>query len=538
MAVLVRILFAFLISENVFAFQYQDLTQEQKRQWMAMLHYDSAHGESRIIDSSFFLSEKGRSDPESEWNALISHAQDPVSDDPDEHPRCRFPGRYYWLGSIYDERYKNIPDFCHKLLNWPVLLDTKSISVIFVTGYMGNPASAFGHVFLKLDRSEKDDLMDQSINFGALVPPEESLPAYVIKGIFGGYVAGYSDRYFYTQDVTYSRTELRDMWKYPLNLTESQKMQFLLHVWEILTKKEKYYFLTENCATAVSDVIEAAIGEKVSDDSGFWYSPVEFIHDMSELHLRNNYGERYPILGDAVFIPSAERELKYHFDQLSPAEKDSVISAVQGSPEKIYSVILEVKGAENKVKVADAILGGYQYLYVKEQPDPSGRVLEGRRIALASRFSVNGLSADEYKIEPPTDPPTSSDRPTVLSTGFGYFGSDESFRYIFGFSPFSQESSGKSTLDGSELVFMDAYIAADRQDISFQGIDYVRVRKIALNPLPLNSVDTLSWKVRVATDRIGDFGSDKIHHTASFFAGRAIGVPGFVLVPYVGIWCA
>ena len=65
---------------------------------------------------------------------------------------------------------------------------------------------------------------------------------YILKGLTGQYQSGYSDQYFYNQDLTYRDTEFRDMWEYELNLTEEEKELILLHIWEITAKKYDYYF--------------------------------------------------------------------------------------------------------------------------------------------------------------------------------------------------------------------------------------------------------------------------------------------------------
>ena len=114
--------------------------------------------------------------------------------------------------------------------------------MVFVSGYLGNPASAFGHSFIKINQSnnENENLFDTSISYGALLPPDYTMFDYMVKGVTGGYDASYSDQYYYNQDITYSNQEFREMWEYRLRLTEEQKQLFLFHAWELMDKKFQY----------------------------------------------------------------------------------------------------------------------------------------------------------------------------------------------------------------------------------------------------------------------------------------------------------
>ena len=104
------------------------------------------------------------------------------------------------------------------------------------TGAAG-PASSFGHSLLRLnteDGSASDGLVDLGVNFGALVPDGESTLVYVVKGLSGGYQAGFSDKPYYAHDLMYSRTEFRDMWDYALDLVDAERMMLVYHLWEIV----------------------------------------------------------------------------------------------------------------------------------------------------------------------------------------------------------------------------------------------------------------------------------------------------------------
>ena len=182
------------------------------------MHYGRDGKSSDVITTNFFLSPHGRLDPQAELSATIKAYFLPWGEDANQHARCRFPARYFWLA-----KQITLPDYrlheprCQRLAQWALFDRVQSISVLQVSGYFGNPASMFGHALIKFNTNSPDDkegFFDLSLNFGALVPENEATLVYVVRGLFGGYKAGFSDKYFYTQDLVYSRTEFRDIWEY------------------------------------------------------------------------------------------------------------------------------------------------------------------------------------------------------------------------------------------------------------------------------------------------------------------------------------
>jgi hypothetical protein len=125
-----------------------------------------------------------------------------------------------------------------------VLDELHSISLYLIGGYFGNPASTFGHAVLKFNSDSTDQpnpLFDVTVGFGALVPENEWSVRYIAKGIFGGYDARFLDKYYYSQDLVYSRSEFRDIWDYRLKLPREDQELLVFHVWEVLGKNFDYF---------------------------------------------------------------------------------------------------------------------------------------------------------------------------------------------------------------------------------------------------------------------------------------------------------
>ena len=286
--------------------------------WLKLLHFDQNAKKSEIISNDFFLSQQGQHDPKSELISTIEAYFEPRITSGNSHARCKFPARYFWLSTQislpeYSLRYSQ----CSKFEKWALLDDVKSISLLLVSGYLGNPASIFGHSLLKFNTytsEEQTDLFDLTINYGALIPENESTWRYIARGILGGYEAGFSDKYFYAQDIVYSRTEFRDIWDYELNLSYSQQTLLVLHIWEIVGKKFNYYFLDKNCAYRLAELLEVVVDDHLLENARIWYAPVETFHEIESLDITKKENHQSRLIKSVRFIPSAQRELYHTFN--------------------------------------------------------------------------------------------------------------------------------------------------------------------------------------------------------------------------------
>ena len=136
---------------------------------------------------------------------------------------------------------------------------------------------------------------------------------YIFKGLTGGYEAGFSDKYYYVQDLVYSNTEFRDIWDYQLNLDEEQKLFLLLHIWEIVGKKFQYVFTTRNCAYEVSKLLEVILKEPIVHSANAWYAPVESCHGLRSIDDKKKKEGTKPLIKNVVYIPSDQMVIYAHY---------------------------------------------------------------------------------------------------------------------------------------------------------------------------------------------------------------------------------
>lgn len=434
------------------------------KEWHQLLYFDK---KSQIIDKNYFLSEIGSVDAKAELIATINSYKEQNTDN---DPVCLFPARYYFLSKYIDfPNYKKINDGCIKLKKWQPLNNTDSISLVLVSGYMSNPASTFGHSLIKLN-NKKSGLFDTSINYGALVPDNENMLTYIYKGLTGGYEAGFSDKYFYEQDLMYSNKEYRDMWEYKLNLSNEQKDLILLHLYEILTKKFNYYFLNRNCGYRVSEIINLVSQEKTINQD-LWYLPIE---TFDFLETKENY-----LINEIKYIPSNKKVFNYYFEKLTKKEKLAVKQFIK---DNTFIGLNE----EETINVLDFLLIYYKNT-LNIYPDNIDAKYSLRKVIL-ERFKLKPSKKEITNIETRISPAKNTN-PIDFKIGY-----DKNL--VISFSPYKQNFLDKTNINYDELSFFNLMVQIE-DNIRLKYLDLVKIQKINSEKTELLNDNPYSWKINV-----------------------------------------
>jgi hypothetical protein len=488
-------------------------------QWLRLLHISQPGQPSEIRSGDFFLAANGREDAAAELRATLAAYAAPWPEDQDSHPRCRFPARYHWLSRKIDlPGYVRREPRCRRFEQWARLDQLRSISVLLISGYFGNPASTFGHALIKLNTEQglaTDGLLDLSINYGALVPEHESAPVYVLRGLFGGYEAAFSDKLHYANDLVYARTEFRDVWDYELALDDDARELLVMHLWEVVGRKFAYYFLTENCAYRIAELIELATGSRLLERSSVWYIPVEMFHRLDDVPRRGGH----PLVQSVRFVPSAERLLRQRLASLNPAEA-SVAQASIASDANDLDHQLQALPGERQPVVLDAMLAYYEYRLVAD-PSLSESTRGAKDRVLRQRLSLS--SSDESTSHPVMQLPSlaSASAPMVGALSAGHERHGESFVRLR-WAPVSYDFTTFNGLETGELTVMDWVVDVDdRGAARLEQLDLARVRKLNVSPTRIPGESRMSWQARVGARRELRDGTAHTDGFAAFGVGRA-----------------
>jgi hypothetical protein len=210
--------------------------------------------QGRSRSSEFYLhAERETWSEAKEWDAWLSAWKAAESDEERIKLRCRFPARF-------EVSRKVLPPtpLCSEVREWLERLQAQSVSLVYASQYSGNPASLFGHTFLRVNSRDRTRAFDQALWFAADGEPSWWMLDYAWNGIFGNYRGIFGSAPYFTKVLEYRTRESRDLWSYPLKLRAEEVELLLLHFWELRASAWfPYYFLDENCTGLLLEFLSA-----------------------------------------------------------------------------------------------------------------------------------------------------------------------------------------------------------------------------------------------------------------------------------------
>ena len=402
--------------------------------------------------------------------------------------------RYHWLkGRLSFDDTKLPPVQCERFDRWFAEFDTDAISLIFPSAFMNNPASMFGHTFLRLDQrgqTEQTRILAYTINFAAEVPQGRNLD-YAIRGIFGGYRGYFSTVPYYIKVLEYRDIENRDIWEYRLTFTQEQIRRLLMHAWEMGNASFDYFFLKENCSYHLLALLEYADpGLRLTDQFLFWTVPADTVRLITK---------QPGLVGDIAYRPSRGTLIRRKREYLSSPEQALVrrfvgdVSLVQSSNE------LKALPINRQAFVLDVVS---DYLRYKGESDKSEQspYREQNRTVLAARSSLR-IPSEDLAIRPFAMQPEIGHSTSRASLGGGWRNNDtfEELTVRVGYHDLLDPEPGYTPGAQIEVgsVSLRHYNRANQTRVE---------RATILNILSLSPIDSLfmapSWKVNLGMQTI------------------------------------
>lgn len=394
-------------------------TQAKKKSWLKLIHYEAdwtnaGKFRSVIHSPEFFLSPSGKTNPVEELRTSLEAMFEPVQTDPNQHAKCRFPARRIWLLQNfpeYSELLKAID--CPDFLAWSQLEKTDSVSLVFANGYLGNPASYYGHLFLKFNRasgSQSSYLIDQTLNFGAIGTTKDDPVSYIFKGIFGGYDGGFSPAEFYFHNASYTEKELRDLWEYQLSIGENDVRYIVSHAWEVTGKRYTYYFFRDNCAYRVAELIEIVDGIEIIPKNRLWTIPQAVLQNMNFARYQHK-----ALIKNRIIHPSRQSRLYQKYRELDQKQRKIVASIVKQKERLDDSQIKNLPINEQQA-ILDTLLDYYKF--TQDRKDAFTVSMSNEYVAtLAARINLPPSNFISQKTNQEA-PPDSGKAPSWVQLGF------------------------------------------------------------------------------------------------------------------------
>jgi len=317
--------------------------------WLQLLYYKkdgNGYSNNSYLDS-FFVSKEGRTNPEQELKAsLIAIKDNRKVGQLKKAFACAFPARYEYLKNKYPHLKKKFK--CPEFEHWKNEIGAKEVFLVYASSYVSNPASMFGHSFLRLSRGGKtksDALLDYSVGFMAITNPDDNPVMYSVKGIIGSYVGHFDVKPFYMQVGLYQNAEDRDLWEYKLPLGEEETDLLVKHLWEVSRNTGfPYYFFDDNCSLYVLKLIEAVRPEwKITKKKKYLFAhPIETLKWAA-----NSVG-----VIEVKHYESINKVLRRRIKNMSSREKK-----LFGAAKKDMSKLDQVKS----LKVLDALIDYWKF---------------------------------------------------------------------------------------------------------------------------------------------------------------------------------
>ncbi len=220
---------------------------------------------SEVDGMAFFRALRGKTDPRAELEATLRGLFDarPVADELSD-AQCRFPARLAFLaGKLAIDPARLPRRSCPRLEDFLGRVHARAVTLVFSSYYLDNPASAFGHTFLRLDKEEGAregkayELLDYGVDYAATVTTTNAV-LYAFDGLFGLFQGRFSHLAYYYKVRQYADAESRDLWEYDLALEPSEVALLAAHLWELGGTWFAYWYLDENCSYHILGALEAA----------------------------------------------------------------------------------------------------------------------------------------------------------------------------------------------------------------------------------------------------------------------------------------
>lgn len=461
---------------------------------------------SEAAGRDFFVDPQGRTDPAAELDADLRAFFGATQQPPDEVARglmpavCRFPARV----AVLQQKLGFDPDRldvkpCPRLDEYWERVQPEAVSLIFSAYYLNNPASMFGHTFLRVRKRgsavdrQKRELLDSAIDYAA--DPDTNNPVlYAVKGLFGFFPGTFRLRPYFYKVREYNDFESRDLFEYDLALTQSEVVLLAAHVFELGSTHFAYYYADENCSYHILAALEAAAPRlTLLDHLG---TPVVPIDTVKALYA--NPG----LVRELHYRPSATTQFKARVAGMPRDQRALVESLARDANTPLPAGLSE----EERIHVLDAGADLVDVRYAKELPfNPGG---EGARIKqrVLERRAALQLPSEPLRVVPPEHLPHDTHGSARLSSGALWSDTESSAATLGAYVALhSLDDPLGGYPDLSQIEFFPVELRVLGRDATVQLEQLYFVDALSLHGM--TSFDYgISWKVRGGVERIRDAG--------------------------------
>jgi hypothetical protein len=447
-----------------------------------------------VDDPGFFLALNGKTDPRAEMEATLARFfSDELVGRSRQPAQCAFVARYHWLKAqlmMEDQRLPPLP--CERFKAWYAELNPQSVSFIFASAFMNNPASMFGHTFLRIDQkgqTEQTRLLAYTINYAADVTTDNGM-VFAVLGITGGFKGYFSTIPYYLKVQEYRDFENRDIWEYRLNLSMEQIERMLMHAWEMGNAYFDYFFFKENCSYHLLSLLEIADPDlRLTEAFVFWTIPADTVKLLAG---------QPGLIETVTYRPSRSTQIRRKREGLSKNEErwlQRIVSDASAAGSEEFTAL----PLQRRALILD--LASDYLLYRTATPDAqSAANKERNRVVLTTRSGLR-VASEELAVQPFAHRPELGHKTSRVGLGGGWRENDwfEEFSIRAGYHDLLDPETGYTPDAQIELLSLKVRHYEKRNQTRLERATFANV--VSLSP-----VDALfrspSWKLNVAYETV------------------------------------
>ncbi|MCA9472795.1 MAG: DUF4105 domain-containing protein, partial [Nitrospira sp.] len=381
---------------------------------------------------------------------------------------------------------------CPRFTSWLTELNPEKISLIFPSAFMNNPASMFGHTFLRIDQkgqTEHTRILAYTINYSAEVPPDAGVE-YAWKGIFGGYKGFFSTFPYYMKVKEYGDIENRDIWEYTLSFTDDQIHALLMHAWELGNAYFDYYFFKENCAYHILSLLEIADPSlHLLDQYVFWTVPADTIRALTKYE---------GLIEDITYRPAKSTQIQRKRETLTDGER-TWLERITEDPTRVHEPEFHALPQKQQVFLMDLASDYLQFKSLGRNEDQQHYRLLNQSI-LSERSTVR-IPSPPFIVQPFTTAPETGHGTSRAGIGMGWREDEffEEFTLRAGYHDLLDPDAGYTRDAQIELLAASFRHYEKRNQFRLEQFTFANV--VSLSPIDA-FFHSPSWKLNIGMETI------------------------------------
>lgn len=199
---------------------------------------------------------------------------------------------------------------CPQFELWADMKNVEGVDILLAAATSDRPESLYGHLLLTVRydnaRSMRSEGFEPVYQYGAVTDTDVDTITYFTKGLFGGFYSMIQPNTFRGTDRLFMQYEQRTLRRYALNLSPRELRWTLQRIWEAERHiLYSYYFLSDNCASMLIDLLAPAILADMPEPVRFALMPTEVL----DVFASATSGDRGPLLVKRAETHFSSREV-------------------------------------------------------------------------------------------------------------------------------------------------------------------------------------------------------------------------------------